>query len=444
MQVDQRPVKSPLFDEDAERAVLGGLLRKPLYVADVAQILTPEDFWRPEHQLLFKALLGLSADGKPIDLLTVGEWLGEDLSKVHAGRIAEIFEETLHGESVRYHAGIVKAKAVLRRLHFVGQEIATQAASGAGDPKEMAAEAVKQISYVVRGAVQDRSEHVRPVLSRALDVFDERKRGGPAGIRTGLRDIDALTNGIRPGELAIVAARPGSGKTAFLVQVASYAAQHNDGVVLLFSSELDSQAIAERVLALDAKVNSEYLRNGRHSVEDSQELIRSLERLGDTGLYIDDSPSPTTLQIVSVCRRHAMQEALRLVVIDYMGLITPADHRVARYEQVSRISRELKGLARELNVPVICAAQLNRAVEQRQGQPRLSDLRDSGSIEQDADSVLFLHPSTDKPGVTVGILAKNRYGRTGTVELVFRKDVACFESVYRAFPQGEDVGDDGF
>ena len=209
-----------------------------------------------------------------------------------------------------------------------------------------------------------------------------------------------------------MAARPGSGKTALLVQIASYAAQHNDGTVVLFSLELDKQAISERLLACDAQVNSEYLRNGHHSADDAQVMIQSLERLGNTGLHIDDTPSPTTLQIASVCRRHAMRGPLALVVVDYLGRITPADTRVALYQQISRISNELKTLARELQVPVICAAQLNREVEKRQDGPRLSDLRDSGSIEQDADSVLFLYPSPKRQGVTEAILAKNRYGRT--------------------------------
>lgn len=441
---------------DAERAVLGSALRDSSCLSDLVRQLQVEQFYSDKHQKIFKAMVEMFDSGRPIDALTLGEelarrgWLAEVGG---AETIVELLEETLTAANATYYAKIVGDKSILRELIHTGTEILRSAYDSGGSPEELLADAEKRLFKILEDRGGGDAVDVKQVISRAFDRISHRQsRDGHAvaGVPSGFVDLDELTDGWQDSEMIIIAARPSMGKTAFALNLVEHATVACQMPVLFASLEMSELELAERLLCSFARVNSHFLRKGRLGSEDMQKLIHAGSELSAAPLYIDDTPGQTMLRIAATARRLKLRSGLRMVVIDYLQLIEADDKSVSRQEQISTISRRLKNLARELKVPVIALSQLNRGVEAREGhRPRMSDLRESGSIEQDADVVCLLHRDDaydpqDNPNIAEVILAKQRNGPVGDVKLRFEKSFTRFQNLQQELaPFGEGGAPDG-
>ncbi len=438
---------------DAERATLGGVLRASDCMAELVKRLTPENFYGAAHKKIFAAMCGLYQDGEPLDALTVAEELRKRKQLVEAGGaplLQEIAEETLTAANVHRHAEIVWEKAVLRGLVGAGTELVRDAFEGIRHADDLLAEAEKRIFSLTTERSGGDTHDLGKVLNAVFSRIDKRQKGEAThGVPTGFRDLDELTNGWQKSELIILAARPSVGKTAFALNLADCAAVGHGIPTLVCSLEMSEIELAERMLCSRARVNAHLLRRGRATPDDMAKLIHASGQMSSALLYIDDTPGQTMLRIAATARRLKMKRGLGLVIIDYLQLIEPEDKRVGRVEQIGAISRRLKTLARELDVPVIALSQLNRSVESREGHhPRMSDLRESGSIEQDADVVAMLHredafnPDTEKKGEAELILCKQRNGPVGDVKLTFIKELTRFQDYAAEIGAFSDTGGD--
>lgn len=426
---------------DAERALLGGILRDNHCLNELARTITVEHFYAAAHQTVFKTMLAMFNDGRPIDSVTLAEQLIKAGTLMEVGGapfIASLYEETLSAANAMYHAQIVHEKAILRNLIHASTEILRDAYEASTSADELLADAEKRVFAILEKRVSGDAVNIRDVLNLAFDRISKRseREGMVGGVPTGFIDLDELTNGWQESELVILAARPSMGKTAIALNLVEHAAVDCQLPTLVVSLEMSQLELAERMLCSRARVNGHLLRTGRLAGEDMQKLIHAGEELSNSPLFIDDSPGQTMLRISATCRRLKLRPGLKLVVIDYLQLIEADDKKVNRTEQISTISRRLKNLARELKVPVIALSQLNRGVESREGhRPRMSDLRESGSIEQDADVVLLLHrpdfyDQNDSPNTAELIIAKQRNGPVGDVKLSFRKESTRFENYH--------------
>lgn len=439
---------------EAERAILGSVLRDNLCLTDIVNQIAVDHFYSDAHQKIFKTMLEMFEEAKAIDPLTLGEALARNgwLKEIGgAPWIANLFEETFTAANVQYYVQIVYEKAVLRNLIHASTEILRDAYESSGPADELLAEAEKRIFKILERRISGDAQDLRSVLGRVFDRISDRKRndgGGVGGVPTGFFDLDEMTNGWQPSELIIVAARPSMGKTALALNMTEAAAVDHEKPVLFVSLEMSELELAERLLCSRSAVNSHLLRKGRLGSDDMEKLIHAGEELSGAPLYIDDTPGQTMLRISATARRLKMRVGLDLIVIDYLQLIEADDKSVSRQEQISTISRRLKNLARELEVPVIALSQLNRAAENREGhRPRTSDLRESGSIEQDADVVALLHrpdfyDPQDSPGEAELIIAKQRNGPVGDVKLVFQKETTRFRDYHAEMTPFQDT--DGF
>lgn len=424
---------------DAERAVLGSILRDNFCLTEVARDLDADSFYSDKHQKVYQSIIEMFDGGKPIDVYTLGEHLALKGQLVEIGgapTLVALFDETITAANVTHYARIVHEKAVLRSLIHASTEILRDAYAGTSDSEQLLAETETRIFRILEKRIGQSATEIRHVLTKAFDRISNRKKGEGAlnGVPTPFYDLNELTDGWQNSELIILAARPSVGKTALALNLVEAAALHHKHPVLFASLEMSELELAERLLCSCARVNSHFLRKGRVDSEMSQRLIAVSNDLSEAPIFIDDTPGQTMLRIGATARRLKLRAGLKMVVVDYLQLIDPEDKSVNRNEQISVISRRLKNLARELQVPVIALSQLNRGVESREGhRPRMSDLRESGSIEQDADVVMLLHREDhydkDKnPGVTEVIVAKNRNGPVGDVRLTFMKEYSRFES----------------
>ncbi len=429
---------------DAEQAVLASMLLDNEVIHDVVQLISSDAFLRDAHQKMYAAIVEIYNAAQNVDPLILREslkskgQLDEDgHGELTVEYIGEIIDSTVTAANAVYYARIVREKALARRLIQVSTEILRDAYDQTDPSDDLLNDAERKIFNIVESRVVSQTHKISDVLTEAFDRLNRRaEQGGHAlsGLASGFFELDDLTGGLQDSELVIIAARPSVGKTAFAVNIAMHVACEEHKGVFISSLEQSKLELAERLLCSKAKVDGHKLRSGRLSSHDISLLMDSANDLRPAPLFIDDTAGRNFLQIAANCRRLKMRHDIRLVIIDYLQLIEPDNPRDKRNEQIGQISRRLKGLARELRVPVIALSQLNRSLEMREGhRPRLADLRESGSIEQDADVVMLLHrpdlyDKEAEQGTAELILAKQRNGPTGDVKLTFLKQYTRFEN----------------
>ena len=427
---------------DAERAVLGSILLKPDVCDDVVLLVRPEDFFDEAHELLYRHLLELHESGKRVDVTIVVERLRSkgDFERIGgAAMITAVVESVPHAAHAVHYAQIVRDKALLRSLIDAGTDILRDVYDAADEPRELLARAEGRIFAILEKRSSAEAKPIQTVLDEVLVRMDARMQHDHAigGVETGFTDLDSLCGGLHNSELIIIAARPSMGKTAFAMNIAEHVSIGLRTPVLFVSLEMACLELADRLLCSAAQVNGHRLRNGTISQEDRRKLVQKTTEISEAPLFIDDTPGRTLTEIAAVARRLKRRQGLALIVIDYLQLIEPDNPRDPRQEQVARIARRLKGLSRELDVPVVCLAQLNRQAEvSRDNRPRLHHLRESGAIEQDADVVMFVHreeyyQTNDEDrervkGAAEIIVAKQRNGPIGDVKLLWQHDFTRF------------------
>jgi len=427
---------------DAERAVLGSIMLKPDVCDDIALVVRPEDFSDESHQLLYRHLLELHDSGKRIDATIVLERLRTqgDLDRIGgAGSLADVVEAVPHAAHATHYAHIVRDKSMLRALIDAGTDILREAYDSADEPRQLLARAEERIFSILERRSSAEAKPIQSVLEEVMVRMDARMKHEHAigGVETGFTELDRLLGGLHDSELIILAARPSMGKTAFAMNIAEHVSIGIQQPVLFVSLEMASMELADRLLCSAAQVNGQRLRNGTISQEDRRRLVQKSSEIGSAPLFIDDTPGRTLTEIAAVARRLKRKNGLRLIVIDYLQLIEPDNPRDPRQEQVARIARRLKTMSRELKLPVLCLAQLNRQAEaSRDNRPRLNHLRESGAIEQDADVVMFVHreeyyQTTEEDrervrGQAEIIVAKQRNGPTDDVKLLWQQDYTRF------------------
>ncbi len=428
---------------EAEQAVLGAMLIDKEAMVRAVELIHAEDFYKESNRLIFQAILTLYEKGNPADLVTLTEALRQEGQLEKAGGVAYLVTLTTAvptSANLEYYANIVAEKALYRMLIEAGTKIA-QMGYEAQDEAYLLVDEAEQLVFSLS---QQQNKHTyMPLKSILIDTFDHieslySKAGQVTGVPTGFADFDEMTSGLQPSDLVILAARPSMGKTMFCLNIARNAALTTQKPVVIFSLEMSREQLALRLLCAEAVVNSQHLRTGDVKDDEWERLGRGLGRLGEAPIFIDDTPSISALDIRARARRIKAEHDLGLIVIDYLQLMQMRGRTENRQQEISVISRSLKALARELHVPVVALSQLSRAVEQRQDKkPMLSDLRESGALEQDADVVGFLYreeyynPESEMKDIAELIIAKQRNGPTGTIKLLFRKDYGRFESLSR-------------
>jgi replicative DNA helicase len=427
---------------DAERAVLGSILLKADVCDDVALIVRVEDFSDEAHQLLYRHLLDLHDSGKRIDVTIVLERLRTkgDLDRVGGtAALAEIVEAVPHAAHASHYAHIVRDKAMLRALIDAGTDILRDAYDSPDEPRELLSRAESSIFAILEHRSSTEARPIQSVLEEVMVRMDARMKHEHAigGVETGFTELDSLCGGMHNSELIILAARPSMGKTAMAMNIAEHIAIGIKKPVLFVSLEMACLELADRLLCSASQVNGHRLRNGTISQEDRRRLVQKSAEISSAPLYIDDTPGRTLTEIAAVARRLKRKQGLSLIVIDYLQLIEPDNPRDPRQEQVAKIARRLKMMSRELDIPVLCLAQLNRQAEaSRDNRPRLNHLRESGAIEQDADVVMFVHreeyyQTNDEDrervkGQAEIIVAKQRNGPIGDIKLLWQHDYTRF------------------
>jgi replicative DNA helicase len=440
-------LKVPPQSLEAEQAVLGGLLIDNDALDRVADILRANDYYHDAHRLIFEHVQRLLAENKPADIITVGESLERSGRLEGIGGIpylAALAEGVPSAANVRRYAEIVREKAILRQLTALGAEISESAYNPQGaSAKALLDQAEAKVLQIAEHGARNNQgfQDIRPLLMKAVEHIQELYgRDNPSevtGIPTGFQDLDQRTSGLHPGDLVIVAGRPSMGKTAFSLNMAENVAIQTHKAVAVFSMEMGAQQLAMRMIGSVGKLDQHKLRTGQLHDHDWERLSLALGKLNDAPLFIDETPALNSLELRSRARRlHRQQQGLGLIVIDYLQLMQSINPGENRATEVSEISRSLKALAKELQVPVIALSQLNRGLEQRPNKrPVMSDLRESGAIEQDADLILFIyrdevyHPDTDQKGTAEIIIGKQRNGPIGTVRLAFLGEHTRFENL---------------
>ena len=426
---------------EAEQSVLGALMINQEAVAKVADTLRSEDFYRQDHSIIFQAMVALYERRMPIDVVTLCDHLENsgDLEKIggaaYVTNLANLVPSAVHVVS---YATIVREKAILRRLISAAAEISDLGYKEDGDIDEVIDEAEQVLFQVTQRFTGQQFVPIRDVLTTSFERIDDlhKHKGKLRGVPTGISTLDKLIAGFQPSDLIILAARPSMGKTALALNFAQHAAE-NEVAVGIFSLEQSKEQLVDRMLSAQSGIDAWKLRTGNLNEEDFPKLGEAMGVLAEAPLYIDDTPNMTVLQVRTKARRLQSEHGLGLIIVDYLQLMSGRPSRDPnRVQEISEISRGLKGLARELNVPVIALSQLSRAVEQRPNhQPQLSDLRESGSIEQDADIVMFLYredyydPETERKSIADLFIRKHRNGPIGDVELFFMSSQTRFRAV---------------
>ena len=435
----------PPQDIEAEQSVLGSLLIDKDAIVKIADIVSPKDFYRKVHEIIFEAMVGLYTKSEPIDLLTVSSRLKEKKQFKEIGGMSyltTLMNSVPTASNVIHYAKIVNQKRVLRDLISASYEISSLAFEENKNIDEIIDEAEKKIFGVSQTSLISEFQHIKPHLGEAFERFDRLHKGDDTwrGIPTGFTDLDKRLAGLQKADLIILAGRPSLGKTSLALDFARYAAVSEKVPVGLFSLEMSKQQLIERLISSEANVDLWRLRSGQLSDEgkdnDFEKISKALDSLSSAPIYIDDAASPNALQIRTMARRLQAEKGLGLLVIDYLQLMQGTGRIENRNQEVSEISRSLKNLARELNIPILAVSQLSRAPEARTDQvPKLSDLRESGSIEQDADVVLFIYredkvkKDSDRKNIAEIHIAKHRNGPTGKIELYFNEDYTSFRNL---------------
>ena len=421
----------PPHNEEAERSALGAVMLNKEALLDVAEEVKPEDFYNESHKEIFDVIMTLYRENVAVDMLTVCEELSRRKAlDMVGGRayIATLTAEVPSTANAGEYAKIVSEKAMLRRLITAAEDITVK-----GYDDKMAAEdlldyAEGDIFRIAQKRQRNDYAKIQDVLMKNLKIIDEavQNKGKVIGLPTGFKELDEKTSGLHPSDLIIVAARPGMGKTAFALNIAQQSAVKSGASVMIFSLEMSQEQLGQRLIAMQARVESEKLKKGTLDLKDWDRINYALNELNNTKIVIDDTPGISIMEMRNKCRRLKAEQGLDLIVVDYLQLMTFDGRADSRQQEISALSRHLKLLAREMNCPVIVLSQLSRAPELRQDKrPMLSDLRESGSIEQDADIVMFLYrddyynEDTEKPGVCEINLAKHRSGPTDRIELTW-------------------------
>ena len=440
---EESPAPAPQVvpqSREAEEAVLGAVMINPEAYYDVAQFLLADDFYIHRHQWIWESYTRLHERRIPIDFLTVTEELDQmgHLSEVggpaYLTALINNVPTSLHAEA---YGRIVEQTAIRRRMLTAANQIAKLAYQEETGLEAVMDDAEKAIFSVSERRMTRDLSPIKKVLSEYVDRIDQLAQRGEEtlGVPTGFYDLDHLLGGLQPSDFLIIAGRPGTGKTAFMLSIAKNAAQTHKKHIAIFSMEMSNEQLVQRLISQETAIDTHHLRTGKLTEDEWPLFVHAIEVLGDTRMFLDDTPGLTPLQLRTKSRRLHMEFRLDLVLVDYLQLMSGGMRIENRVQEVSYISRNLKMLARELNVPVLAAAQLSRAIEQRADkEPQLSDLRESGSLEQDADVVMFIHRpdmydrDNNRPNVAEIKVAKHRNGPTGTIEMVFRNNLAKFEN----------------
>ena len=429
---------------EAEQSVIGSMLMDREAIVTAAGILHGEDFYGKQYGIVFEAMVELNDEGRPVDLVTLQDRLKEkdvppEVSSLEFVR--DLIPAVPTSANVRYYAEIVAEKATLRKLIRINEEIANTCYAGKEDLEQILEDTEKKVFDLIQKRNSSDFVPIREVVMNAMTKIEiaSRNKGVVTGIPTGFIDLDYRTAGMQPSDLILVAARPSMGKTAFVLNIAEYVAFKQNQAVAIFSLEMSKEQLVNRLFSLESKVDSQHIRTGNLSDSEWEKLIESASVIGKSSLIIDDTPGISISELRSKCRKYKLEHDLKLVIIDYLQLMSGGSSRNdSRQQEISDISRSLKALARELSVPVIALSQLSRAVEQRPDhRPMLSDLRESGAIEQDADVVMFIYrddyynKDTDIKGVAEIIIAKQRNGPIGTVNLAWLPDYTKFANIQK-------------
>jgi len=439
--------RRPPYSEEAEQAVLSAMLIDQDAVLRAVEHVDDTMFYAERHRRIFRAMVTITERGSVVDPLTVSEELyrrGELDASGGKDYIGFLVDAVPTAANIEYHARIVREKAILRRLIEVSTSIVAEAFDGKSTASDLLDEAESKIFQVAQQQSREGFTRIKELLWPTMERIEALQRGGKTvtGVASGFNDLDEITSGFQPADLIIVAARPSMGKTAFTLNIAQHAAIEHQTAVAFFSLEMSKESLVQRMLTSEARIDAQRLRKGMLRDDDFPRLARAAGILSSAPVWIDDTPGMTLLEMRSKARRLKTDSGVGLVVVDYLQLMQGPSNSESRQQEVSQISRGLKALAKELNVPVIALSQLSRAPEQRTGdnkRPQLSDLRESGAIEQDADLIMFLYRQefydgpVDKDGNSLEgkaevIVGKQRNGPTGIVNLFFQKQFTRFEN----------------
>ena len=428
---------------EAEQSVIGSMLMDREAIMAASEIIDSADFYQHQYGILFETMLELYNEGTPVDLITLQDRLREkdvppEISSLEFAK--DLLSSVYTSTNVRQYAQIVYEKSILRKLIKESEETANICYLGKERVDDIMEDTEKRIFSLLQKRNTGDFVPIKDVVLNALDKIElaSKNRGSVTGIPTGFIDLDYKTSGMQPSDLILIAARPSMGKTAFVLNIAQHMAFKNDVTAAIFSLEMSKEQLVNRLFSLESKVDSQSIRTGNLSDDDWAKLIESAGIIGKSNLIIDDTPGISVSELRSKCRKYKLEHNLGIIIIDYLQLMTGSKRSDSRQQEISDISRSLKEVARELSVPVIALSQLSRAVEQRPDhRPMLSDLRESGAIEQDADVVMFIYrddyynKDSEKKNIAEIIIAKQRNGPIGTVELVWLPNYTKFANMQK-------------
>ena len=429
---------------EAEQSVIGAMIMDREAITIGSEIICGDDFYGKQYGIIFDTMVELNDEGRPVDLVTLQDRLREkdvppEVSSLEF--IRDLITAVPTSANIKYYANIVAEKATLRKLIRLNEEIANTCYTGKENLEVILEDTEKRVFELVQKRNTGEFVPIRQIVMNAMDKIEKASKssGNVTGIATGFIDLDYRTAGMQPSDLILVAARPSMGKTAFVLNIAQHVAFKLDQTTAIFSLEMSKEQLVNRLFSLESRVDSQHLRTGNLSDAEWEKLIESAGVIGKSNLIIDDTPGISISELRSKCRKYKLEHDLKLIIIDYLQLMSGSGRGSdSRQQEISDISRSLKALARELSVPVVALSQLSRAVEQRPDhRPMLSDLRESGAIEQDADVVMFIYrddyynKDTEKKGIAENPLAKQRNGPIGSVELVWLPDYTKFANLQK-------------
>ena len=427
---------------DAEKSVIGSMLTSKDAIVEAAGMLRPEDFYGKQYGILFKAIVELDSKGKDVDLITLKEYVSsmDDVPESISGMefVKEILETSYTASYVAQYCELVKGKALMRKLINLNDEMTKSCFEGKDDVDTILEETEKRVFDLVQNRNTGDYVPIEDVVLKAIEHIriTASTKGDVTGIATGFIDLDKKTAGFQPSDLILIAARPSMGKTAFVLNVADYVCFHSNKAAVVFSLEMSKEQLVNRLLAQEAKIDAQHIRTGTLDDKEWISLMEGANVIAKSKLVIDDTPNITIGELRSKCRKYKHDIGIDIIIIDYLQLMSGGGKTDSRQQEISEISRSLKALARELNVPVVALSQLSRAVEKREDhRPVLSDLRESGAIEQDADVVMFLYRDdyynheTEEKDIAEVIIAKQRNGPIGTVKLAWLREFTKFANL---------------
>ena len=428
---------------EAEQSVIGSMIMDREAIVVASEIVTEDDFYGKQYGVLFEAMVELNNEGKPVDLVTLQDRLKEkevppEVSSLEF--IRDLVTAVPTSANIKYYAGIVAEKATLRRLIKLNEEIANTCYIGKESLEYILEDTEKRVFDLVQRRNTGEFVPIREVVMNAMDKIEKASRnsGVVTGIPTGFIDLDYRTAGMQPSDLVLIAARPSMGKTAIVLNIAQHVAFKQNQTVTIFSLEMSKEQLVNRLFALESQVDSQNIRTGQLNDTEWEKLIETAGIIGKSNLIIDDTPGISIAELRSKCRKYKLEHNLSMIIIDYLQLMSGSGRGDSRQQEISDISRSLKAIARELSVPVLALSQLSRAVEQRPDhRPMLSDLRESGAIEQDADVVMFIYRDdyynhdTERKDIAEIIIAKQRNGPIGTIELAWIPKYTKFANLQR-------------